>query len=343
MNKEALKKTILQHNSPDFPFEFAVNGDSITGYWNWTDAKWFTPGTVTEEQRLYNFTITLLDNNTYLEHEKHAENYREEKDNSLKGIMAKVGIKDDDGNISSTARVIGQNPDDIRGPLRDLLKRGGWKKANFITTTIVKIKDFFGIQSKSTPPGTTANTQIQNPAEKIGEAASQMITPAAPPTPITPTTTPPDQTSAPAPNPQSPATPPSFDPSLIAIDNAEDDNLILQSLRPDPVSLLHTPATEETTPHPTPIAPPLPTTPASVASLTPIQPVPAPIPATPQPTPPQNTAPAQPQTPIPQPAVQAPIPPTAPPPIPTPVQQPPTPATPPTQPQPLTPPQLPQQ
>jgi hypothetical protein len=139
MDKETLKQQILQLNSPDYPFEYAVNGDSITGYWNWTDGKWFMPGTVTEEQKEYSFTVNLLDNKTYSEYEKHAEGFKEEQTKSLQGIMSKIGIENEEDKKVATRGFAGQNTNDIKGPLRDFLKRNGWSKAGFLSGLLSKL------------------------------------------------------------------------------------------------------------------------------------------------------------------------------------------------------------
>lgn len=49
-------------NSDNNPWEVTVEGDSIIGTWKWMDARFFTEGGISDEDKEFTFTVTLKDN-----------------------------------------------------------------------------------------------------------------------------------------------------------------------------------------------------------------------------------------------------------------------------------------
>ena len=86
-------------NSDNNPWEVAVEGDSIIGTWKWMDARFFTEGGISDEDKEFTFTVTL-------------------KDIGQDKKSGKVGIVESKLDTSI-----------IKKSIRDYLKQCGWKKA----------------------------------------------------------------------------------------------------------------------------------------------------------------------------------------------------------------------
>ena len=54
-------------NSDNNPWEVTVEGDSIIGTWKWMDARFFTEGGISDEDKEFTFTVTLKDNGKWKE------------------------------------------------------------------------------------------------------------------------------------------------------------------------------------------------------------------------------------------------------------------------------------
>ena len=54
-------------NSDNNPWKVTVEGDSIIGTWKWMDARFFTEGGISDEDKEFTFTVTLKDNGKWKE------------------------------------------------------------------------------------------------------------------------------------------------------------------------------------------------------------------------------------------------------------------------------------
>lgn len=152
MNKETLLAQISSLNNDEQPFEYLVDGDNITGHWKWMDTRWFSPNTITDEQKEYFFTVTLHNDGTWSEKERNNHNNIKISPNgglkissqtsqfrgmsSQKSFNIGLGQNKDTGQIG----IINNNFDSslIKKPLRDLLSSQGWKKRGFFQNLFSK-------------------------------------------------------------------------------------------------------------------------------------------------------------------------------------------------------------
>lgn len=70
MNKEdLLKKAYQELNKSDYPFEVAIDNDTIVASWKWKDGTFFDVGSVTREIQEFKYIVELLDDKTYIEND----------------------------------------------------------------------------------------------------------------------------------------------------------------------------------------------------------------------------------------------------------------------------------
>lgn len=131
-------------NSNNNPWEVAIEGDSIIGTWKWTDARFFTEGGISDEDKEFTFTVTLKDNGKWKEVDStssktssirmHNGKLSFSKDISFskgktyqKSISFGIGQDKKSGKV----RIVESKLDTsiIKKSVRDYLKQCGWKKA----------------------------------------------------------------------------------------------------------------------------------------------------------------------------------------------------------------------
>lgn len=141
MNRDETLQHVDQLNTNDSPFEFSIDKNRITARWRWMDAKWFSPTSVTNEQRDYFFTVTLHDDNTWSESERRARrsltvgltgaSFSKEISGfkgSSRNKSFKFGIGANEAPELSGPAGVAFDSNDIKAPLRHYLEQNGWKK-----------------------------------------------------------------------------------------------------------------------------------------------------------------------------------------------------------------------
>lgn len=141
------KETVLQDvervlNKEEEPWNIVVEGDSIIATWKWMDARFFSLGEVTDEEKEYKFIVTLKDNGKWKEIDKTQE---KTSNIDIKDGKISFGTSAFAGNsVQKNITIgIGKNKDTgetgivkfkfdtkiIKEPIRQYLKECGWKKA----------------------------------------------------------------------------------------------------------------------------------------------------------------------------------------------------------------------
>ena len=132
-------------NKPDQPWYITVEGDAIVARWKWMDAYFFAPHEVTEETKMYTFTVVLSDNGKYKEIDQTEDKARGfsfggdgtvgvgmSKDmfagkKTQKSIQFGIGKDKQTGQIGIIGFKFDTNA--VKQPIRDFLANYGWKKA----------------------------------------------------------------------------------------------------------------------------------------------------------------------------------------------------------------------
>ncbi|WIY83396.1 hypothetical protein [Propionimicrobium sp. PCR01-08-3] len=131
-------------NGEDKPWEVAVAGDSIVARWKWMDARFFGPGSVSDEQRDFTFTVTLKDNGKWKESDTSASRTTNVSMNGGKiGFGTSASSFKGHSTQKSVSFGIGQDKRDgsmgvvrssldtglVKDAVRSYLSQCGWKKA----------------------------------------------------------------------------------------------------------------------------------------------------------------------------------------------------------------------
>ena len=142
--QQVLQGAVQALNGEDKPWAVTVEGDSIVGRWKWMDARFFSPASITNEEREYIFTVTLKDNGKWQEIDKTT---KKASGVSFSGGNLSFGTSSSSfkGKTSqkSVSFGLGQNKQDgsvgiikssldtslIKNAVRDYLTQCGWKKA----------------------------------------------------------------------------------------------------------------------------------------------------------------------------------------------------------------------
>jgi hypothetical protein len=130
-------------NRPGQPWVVYITGDSIVGRWKVEDPEFFNPLDLTDDDKVYTFTVTLSDKGTYKEVDVTEET---SQGFSLSGGTLNFGKSSDSfkgkTNQKSFSLGLGKKPDGslglvsgrfdttlVKQPIRDYLTACGWKKA----------------------------------------------------------------------------------------------------------------------------------------------------------------------------------------------------------------------
>lgn len=131
-------------NRDDLPWHVTVQGDSIVGAWKWMDARFFAPGSVSDEEREYVFTVTLQDNGKWKEVDSTTESTSSVRANggkigfgsshsSFKGKTTQKSFSASFGRDKQTGEtgMVSSKLDttQLKDWIRGYLKQCGWKKA----------------------------------------------------------------------------------------------------------------------------------------------------------------------------------------------------------------------
>jgi len=143
------KNSMLYHaanmlNRPDIPWVVTVEGDSIVARWKWMDAVFFAPHEITEEVRSYTFTVTLIGEGKFKEHDSTEDT---SKGISMSGGTIGVGASSNkfSGKKSQKSFQMGIGKDNesgkfgiisfkydttqVKNQIRSYMEANGWKKA----------------------------------------------------------------------------------------------------------------------------------------------------------------------------------------------------------------------
>lgn len=131
-------------NKPDQPWEATVEGDSIVARWKWMDAAFFASNTVTDETRMFTFTVTLDNKGKWKELDKTAKTSSGVKmsggkigfgsssstfagKTNQKSFQFGIGKNNQTGEIGAIGVTFDTTK--VKQPIRDYLTSCGWKKA----------------------------------------------------------------------------------------------------------------------------------------------------------------------------------------------------------------------
>ena len=145
--QQVLQGAVQALNGDDKPWAVTVEGDSIVGRGKWMDARFFSPASITNEEREYIFTVTLKDNGKWQEIDK-ATNKASgvsfsggslsfgSSSSSFKGKMSQksvsfgLGQNKQDGSIGIIKSSLDTSL--IKDSVRRYLTQCGWKKAGLL-------------------------------------------------------------------------------------------------------------------------------------------------------------------------------------------------------------------
>lgn len=126
-------------NSNDRAWKVVVEGDKIIADWKWMDATFFGPTDITKEVKEFKFIVTLLDNGKWKELDVSSENetsigkggFNFNKSGFVghqfnKSFTLGLGRNNQTGEVGVQAFKFSTN--DIKVPIREYLKKCGWKK-----------------------------------------------------------------------------------------------------------------------------------------------------------------------------------------------------------------------
>ncbi len=139
--EELLKKAFEELNKAEYPFEVAIENDSIVATWKWKDGTYFDIGSVTKELQEFRYTVKILDNKTYIDNDSSLSNVQnvnylnQTASLSSEGFSGKQYRKHVEftfGKDKETGKVGLQkysfSTDEIHKPIRAFLERNGYKK-----------------------------------------------------------------------------------------------------------------------------------------------------------------------------------------------------------------------
>lgn len=139
--EELLKKACEELNKDEYPFEVNVENDSIIARWKWKDGTYFDIGSITKEIQEFKYTVTLLDNQKYIDNDSSYSNVQnvnflnQTASSSSEGFSGKQYRKHIEfifGKDKETGKVGIQkysfSTDEIHKPIREFLERNGYQK-----------------------------------------------------------------------------------------------------------------------------------------------------------------------------------------------------------------------
>lgn len=126
-------------NSNDRPWKVTVEGDQIIADWKWMDATFFGPTDITKEVKEFKFIVTLLDKGKWKELDISSAQEASVGKGGLnlnrsgfmghqfnKSITFGLGKNNQTG--EKGLQVFKFSTNDIKLPIREYLKKCGWKK-----------------------------------------------------------------------------------------------------------------------------------------------------------------------------------------------------------------------
>ncbi len=145
--EQVLQNAIVELNKENQPFEIYVeSGDTIVAKWKWMDARFFSLQDVTDEIKEFTFQVTLDDKGRW--HEKDSSKNFTSNFNFREGKIS-MGSQSFHGNSVGKSFTIGIGKNKkagetgvvsfsfdtkiIKEPIREYLKKCGWKKAGLFS------------------------------------------------------------------------------------------------------------------------------------------------------------------------------------------------------------------